>query len=106
MSIVYGRRPDCDAGAHDTVWAYDEWRCRCPLAVAAKNRRRGPRTRPVDPARVDAAVRGEKVRLSVTERRLAIATLADRPVAHVAAVLQLHPSTVYLHRRQVTTWAA
>ena len=104
MSIAYEQRPGCGAAAHDTVWAYNRHRCRCPEAVAAKDRHRSPRSRrqhTVDPGRVQAAVRGERVRLTIHERRAAIAALADQPTMHVARTLQLARSTVYLHRKKV-----
>ena len=106
MTITYGQRPGCDAAAHDTLWAYNRHRCRCTAAVAAKNRDRGSRRRPVDPVKVQAAIRGERVRLTIHERRAAIAALADQPTTRVARVLQLARSTVYMHRKAATEAAA
>lgn len=108
MSISYDTRPDCAAPAHDTVWAYDYRRCRCAAAIAAKDRRRGPRPKPqpVDPDRVQAAVNGKPVPLTVAERRAAIDALAHLPAVKVAAVLRIGRSTVFERRRNAQNGAA
>lgn len=93
-AIAPGKRPGCPAPVHDTAWAYNKHRCRCPKALAHERERHavyraklphGSRAyrnhTDVDPVAVDYAVRGERLangqrpQLGRAERRLAVERL-------------------------------
>lgn len=111
-----GRRDNCPAELHDTLYAYQEHRCRCLAALRAKAAKqarewsRHPKSagrawqhhRDVDEVVILRAKYGEPLRLGVTERYQAIRELTDarRSVRQICELLGVGHATVTRARRR------
>lgn len=113
----------CNARRHGhTAYAYVNYGCRCPDAVAARRARRGlgvrPTVRPqphgrprhtrVDEVAVLRAVRGEAMPLGTRERLLATAELTRRGngVSRIAVALGVTTRTVQRYRARLREGSA
>jgi DNA-binding NarL/FixJ family response regulator len=84
----------CNAERHGTYHFYRHYGCRCPEAIADRNRLAAGAY--VDPVAVERVVDGGQARLGPAERRMAVAQLDAKRLSarQIAERLRVTPRTV------------